>query len=97
MKYRFFPEQVMAYQVGILTAKFYPVLAKQQQKEFFELLISATGIVTIMALVISLLAYIVRATSIVWREAFTSQMHSKYFDAHNFYKVRESAKRNSCR
>lgn len=84
-------EQVVAYRVGTLTADFYPILAKQQQEEFFELLMYATGVVTIMAVVASLLSYVVAATRIVWREAFTSQIHSRYFDADNFYKVIQSA------
>jgi ABC-type uncharacterized transport system fused permease/ATPase subunit len=77
--------ELIVYQVGLLSGKYYKVLANKNLSEFTSLTILSIVLIVVNALVKSLVYFASNLLRIVWRTSLTTYLNQNYFANKNFY------------
>ena len=77
--------EVIVYQVGLLSGKFYKVLTGRDLPGFRELAFIAIAYIVLNASLKAFNVYLANLLSIVWRETATFTIHKLYFYKKQFY------------
>jgi ABC-type uncharacterized transport system fused permease/ATPase subunit len=79
--------ELIVYQVGLLSGKYYKVLAQKNLSEFGGLVILSIVLIVVNAFVKSLVEFVSNLLRIVWRRYLTRYLNENYFARKNFYNI----------
>lgn len=78
-------EEVIIFQIGLVTAKFYYILLIKDVNKFYVQLATTLALVLFFSLVKSAKSYTCSVLNIEWREQLSKWLFASYFDQDNFY------------
>lgn len=80
-------EQYVAYEVGILSSRFYKVLLGKNLDGFIRQCIVALGWITCISLVRAAKDYVTSILYLMWRQLLCVAIHRLYFSGDNYYQL----------
>jgi ATP-binding cassette subfamily D (ALD) protein 4 len=86
--------ELIIYQVGLLSGKFYKILSDKNLYGFRDLAIISIGMIIANAILKSSSIYISSLLRIIWRKYLTLYLNENYFANKNFYNIQIQTKKN---
>lgn len=78
-------EELIIYQIGLITAKFYYILLLNDINQFYQHLLFSFSLVLFMSLIKSAKIYVSTVISIEWREQLSKHLIRQYFEHFHYY------------
>lgn len=77
--------EFIAYQVGLITSKYYVVLGEKDQHGFWMTTLLALGLIFAISKTRALRTYVANTAGVQWRRILTEDLQGLYFSAKNHY------------
>lgn len=78
-------EELIIFQIGLITAKFYYILLLNDINQFYQHLLLSFSLVLFMSLIKSAKIYVSTVISIEWREQLSKNLIEHYFENFHYY------------
>ncbi|CAN7997248.1 unnamed protein product [Ixodes hexagonus] len=79
--------EFIAYQVGLITSKYYVVLGEKDLHGFWMQTLMAVGLIFAISKTRALRTYVANTAGVQWRRILTEDLHELYFSAKNHYSL----------
>ncbi|CAG7733533.1 unnamed protein product [Allacma fusca] len=80
-------QEYVIYQVGLVPSKFYKVLGDKDINGFWQVSLSALGIIVSISLVKSSQQYLLKLLTVTWRQVLCKAIHRSYFKDVTYYQL----------